>query len=90
MVSSIKLFWKKDCAKCPAAKKVFNGLKEKNIRAQEFDMSTAEGLAEGAFYSVLSTPTMLAIDENDNEILSWRGVVPTMEEVKEALHNNDN
>ena len=90
MVSSIKLFWKKDCVKCPAAKKIFNGLKEKNLMTQEFDMNTVDGLAEGAFYSVLSTPTMLAIDENDNEILSWRGIVPTMKEVNEALYSKGN
>ena len=87
-MNSIKFFWKQDCPKCPAAKQIFDGLKKWGFRAVEYNMETAEGLAEGTYHSVLSTPTLLVIDEEDREILQWRGDIPTLEEIKAVLANN--
>lgn len=85
MISSIKLFWKKDCVKCPAAKKVFTEIQECGIRCEEFDVDTVNGLAESAFYSVQSTPTIIIIDALCGEIASWRGFAPSADEIKLAI-----
>jgi hypothetical protein len=42
-------------------------------------------LAEASFYSVLSTPSIVIEDEEEREVMSWRGVVPTLQEVKQHL-----
>ena len=86
---SIKLFWKQDCPKCPAAKQIFNSLRIEGFNILDYNLDTADGLAEGAYHGVLSTPTLLVIDENDKEVLQWRGDVPTLEEVKAVLISYD-
>ena len=88
-MTSIKLFWKQDCPKCPAAKEIFNGLRVDGFNVSDYNLDTADGLAEGAYHSVLSTPTLLVIDENDQEVLQWRGEVPTFNEIKTVLKNYD-
>lgn len=88
-MSSIKFFWKQDCPKCPPAKKTFYSLKDGGYQAADYDLDTADGLAEGAYHSVLSTPTLLVIDDNDKELLQWRGDVPTLEELIATLINYD-
>ncbi|MGA1796585.1 MAG: thioredoxin family protein [bacterium] len=88
-MSSIKLFWKQNCPKCPAAKQVYHDLVSEGFETNEYDLNTADGLAEGAYHGVLSTPTLLVIDENDRELLQWRGDVPTFAEIKAVLMNND-
>ncbi len=86
---SIKLFWKHDCPKCPAAKHVFDSLRSEGFKILDYNLDTADGLAEGAYHGVLSTPTLLVIDEKDKEVLQWRGDVPTFEEVKAVLMSYD-
>jgi hypothetical protein len=48
-------------------------------------LDTIDGLAEASFYSVLSTPSIIIEDEEERELISWRGVVPTLQEVKQYL-----
>ena len=57
-------------------------LKEDGIEVQEYSMETAEGLAEGVFYGVMSTPTMMVVNSDDEPVSSWRGIVPAPEEIK--------
>jgi hypothetical protein len=42
-------------------------------------------LAEASFYSILSTPSLLIEDEEEREVIAWRGTVPTLEEMKHHL-----
>lgn len=88
-MNAIKFFWKDDCPKCPAAKMVFNGLKENGFNAMGYNLETAEGLAEGVYYNVLSTPTLLVLDREDKEILQWRGNIPSLEEIITILAYNN-
>jgi hypothetical protein len=50
-----------------------------------YDLDTTEGLAEASFYSILSTPSIVIEDEEEKEVVSWRGVVPTLQEVRQHL-----
>jgi hypothetical protein len=63
-------------------KQVAEQLTNDGYKVQSFDLDTADGLAEGAYHSVMSTPTLLLVDGNDQELAEWRGIVPTPEEVK--------
>ena len=44
-----------------------------------------DGLAEASFYSILSTPSIIIEDEEEREVISWRGEVPSLQEVKQHL-----
>jgi hypothetical protein len=68
----VKLFVKDDCPRCPEAKRACAGIDGVEV----YDVSDVDGLAEAAFHSVLSTPTVLVVDAQGSEIASWRGQAP--------------
>lgn len=73
----IKLFVKQDCPRCPAAKALTAGFDD----VEQFDVENVDGLSEAAFYGVLSTPSIVVLDDDGKEIVSWRGDVPSKEEL---------
>jgi glutaredoxin len=81
----IKIFTKVKCPKCPAAKKIVTTLEREGVRVVEFDLDTTEGLAEASFCSVRSTPSIIIEDAEEKEIMGWRGIVPTLQEVRRHL-----
>jgi len=85
-MTHVKVFVKDGCSRCPAAKDVAVALKGEGVEVHEFDMGTADGLAEGAFFGIMSTPTMLVVDKDENPLTYWRGVVPAADEVRKALN----
>lgn len=77
----IKIFTKKTCPKCPPAKELATKLKEKGIEVELYDMDEVEGLAESAMFNVMATPTVVIVEEDGKEKKSFRGQVPTLEEI---------
>lgn len=77
----IKLFVKDDCPRCPAAKHACEGLDGVEV----YDVSDMDGLAEAAFHSVLSTPTVLVVDMSGAEIAAWRGEAPDRGSLRAAV-----
>ncbi|MEW6088192.1 MAG: thioredoxin family protein [bacterium] len=77
----IKIFVKKDCPLCPGAKELGHKLTEKGRKVEYFDIDTALGLAEASFYNVLSTPSIILTNQNGDEINSWRGETPSLNNV---------
>ena len=83
----VKIFWQKNCPNCPKVKKLGKQLEEKNILVQYFDVNTVDGLTEACLYDILSTPSLVITDKDDNEIKVWKGQVPFLEEiVKEVVY----
>ena len=82
-MGSIKIFIKAKCPKCPAVKEIGTELEKEGVPVFNYDLDTIDGWAEASFYSVLSTPSLIIEDEEEREVKSWRGVVPTLQEVKE-------
>ena len=82
----VKVFGKKDCAKCETTKNKFEHFIEKNkyqdgAILEFFDMDSVDGNAEGAYHDVLKIPT--TIIEKENEVLArWDGEVPNSAEFK--------
>jgi len=68
---------KKNCPRCPAAKALTSDLTE----VEQYDVEQVAGLAEAAFYGVLSTPSIVVVDQDGKEVVSWRGEVPSKEEL---------
>lgn len=85
---SVKIFTKAQCPKCPEAKAIATALKNEGVNVLQFDLDTVEGLAEASFHSVLSTPSLIVEDEEEQEMASWRGRMPTLQEVKACLVRN--
>jgi thioredoxin-related protein len=82
----LKIFWKKDCPNCPEAKKIGKFMEDKdNVEVQYCDIDTVEGLSEACMFKVMSTPSLILIDKDNNEIQAWRGVIPTIENIKEKI-----
>lgn len=69
---NIKLFVKDDCPRCPAAKNACEGIDG----VQVYDVGDIDGLAEASFYGILATPSVLVLDADGRELVSWRGAVP--------------
>jgi len=78
----IKIFWQKNCPHCPEAKNTGKQL-EKEAEVKYFDIDTVDGLAEASYYDIASTPSIVVLDNNDNEIKIWRGNTPRLEEIRE-------
>lgn len=81
----IKLFVKEGCGLCPSAKEVGSRLTQEGLRVQCYDLDTADGLAEASYYGILSTPTMIIEDDNEKMLADFRGTVPTVQQIKNAL-----
>lgn len=82
MPKILKIFTQPLCPACPLAKEL--GEKLKNlIDVKFYDVSTPDGLAEAQLYQIMSTPTLVLIEDN-KEIKKWIGT-PEQEEVKKFL-----
>jgi glutaredoxin len=81
----LKVFTQPNCPKCPAAKKLIKELRSNNkeLRIEEFNVSTVDGLAEASFYSVMATPGLVLCDDKDKTTCSWLGEVPSLKEILE-------
>ncbi len=81
----IKLFVQQKCHKCPQAKEVGNILKDEGFKVEEYDIKTADGMAEAAFHSIQSTPVIILEDSDENIIAEFRDEIPTPQKVKDLL-----
>ena len=81
----VKVFVKDGCYKCPSAKEVGAVLTKEGLEVLYYDLGTADGLAEASYYGILSTPTMIVEDQDEKALADFRGIVPTPQQVKDAL-----
>ena len=80
----IKIFWQPECPRCPQAKELGETLKKEGLEVEFFNIKEVDGLAESLFYDVLSTPSIVVI-ENGEKKAAWYGEVPELKEVKDIL-----
>ncbi len=88
VMGSVKIFTRTQCPKCPAVKEIGRKLKKDGVPVFDYDIDTTDGLAEASFYGILSTPSLVIEDEEEREVASWRGRVPSLEEVMQYLSMN--
>lgn len=81
----VKIFWKDNCPNCPPAKEVGKRLEENGISVEYHDIQSIDGMSEALYYNILSSPSIVIAD-GDGEIASWRGNVPTVEEILGAIN----
>jgi len=81
----VKLFVKSNCSRCPAAKQVGEDLKREGVTVVEYDVETADGLAEASFHSIQATPSFIVEDNDENTIADFRGDVPTVQAIRDII-----
>jgi len=75
----IKIFTKTECANCQKAKELGSELEKKGIKVEYYDIKTIAGLTEASFYNIMSTPSIILINETITK--SWLGKVPEISEI---------
>jgi hypothetical protein len=80
-MGTVKIFYKDSCPLCPLAKQLKASLEEQHVGVEDYNVETAEGLAEATFYRVMALPSVFVEDEMENWIGEWRGNVPKVDEV---------
>lgn len=58
---------------------------KRNQSVEMLSIAEAEGLAESRMHSVMAVPSIVIVDENDNEIAAWRSEMPSIEEIIEKI-----
>lgn len=85
----IQLFTQKQCPRCPSAKEVIREINsERQIDVVEFDVDTVDGMAEAAYYGIISTPSVVLVDGSGEEVISWRGIAPDKHKILNILDEN--
>ena len=65
----VKVFIRKTgCPKCHQVLEGLKVLKEKGVEFQIYDVDTVDGLAEASYHGILSTPTIIRVDDEGEEI----------------------
>lgn len=81
----VKIFWQPDCPNCPPAKELGKNLEEKKIYVEYKNIKEPEGLADAAYYGVMSTPSVIICGEDDSEIKIWLASTPKIKDVLEVI-----
>jgi thiol-disulfide isomerase/thioredoxin len=85
----LKIFWQEGCPRCPAAKRLGKELEEEGVEVLYYDVKSLEGLTEASFYSVFSTPGIIIVNNEDEEVAGWRGEVPAKEDIYRYLNESE-
>lgn len=80
----IKMFWQDNCPNCGPAKDIVKQFKDK-IDINYLNINDIDGMSEAAFHAVMSTPSILIVDDDEKELKSWRAEVPTYNDITEIL-----
>jgi arsenate reductase-like glutaredoxin family protein len=80
----VKIFWQPECPKCPKAKELGETLKNEGHDVEFHNVKEVDGLSESLFYDVLSTPSVVII-ENGEKKAAWYGETPELKDIKDVL-----
>ena len=83
LMKEILFFWGPKCPRCKDARKLIGW--HRGIKVTRYDVSTADGLSEAAFYGMVSTPSIVVA--NDGVVIAKfdADALPTRERIKELL-----
>ena len=79
-------FCQDDCQRCPPVKEVISQVTD--IKIETIDAISDDGKFDVNMYGVQGTPAVILIDEDDDEIFSWRGITPSIEELNYMIGYN--
>jgi hypothetical protein len=76
----LKVFTQPSCMKCPPAKKVVEQVEDK-FKVEYYDIKTEDGLAEALSYDIMSTPSLVIVNDKGHVVKDWVGQAPTVDEL---------
>ena len=90
----VSIFGKPGCAKCDTTKNKLSHFLSRwgigdEVSLTFYDMSTPDGLAEGAYHDVLNIPTVI-IHKGEESLARWDGQVPDSKEFRARLQDQRN
>ncbi|MFQ5406023.1 MAG: thioredoxin family protein [Candidatus Micrarchaeia archaeon] len=80
----VKIFWQEECPNCPQAKNLGKTLEEEGAKVEYHNVKEVDGLSEAVFHDVMSTPSFVVTD-GQNQLALWRSTTPSFEDVKKYL-----
>ena|GEM_PF-1656763 len=85
----IRVFSRKSCPNCEIAKKTVEQFIQSHnlqnlVKVEMHDLDTVNGLAEGAYWDVMSVPTLIVMRGN-NVLARWDGIVPKEEAIEKVF-----
>lgn len=83
LMKEILFFWGPHCPRCKDARKLIGW--HRGIKVTRYDVSTAEGLSEAAFYGMVSTPSIVIAEEGIVKAKFDADNLPTRERIKGLL-----
>lgn len=57
----------------------------REFEVEYYDINTVDGLTEACLYQVMSTPTILIVNEKGEVKAPWRGVLPEIENIRQQI-----
>ena len=84
-MAKIKIFVQARCARCPQAKQVGAELAQQGYTVLEYDVGTADGLAEAQLFSVQATPSIIVEADDESVLGEFRAEIPTAAQVAALL-----
>ena len=83
----ILLFTTESCPKCPAAKEDADALKSEGYRVFVYDIGTLDGLTESSFLGVVSAPTFIVLNKEEEVMYDNRGKAYKIESIRRAYNS---
>jgi glutaredoxin len=83
----VKVFWQERCPTCPQAKALGERLEEEGLQVEYWNVKMVSGLTEAILHDVMSTPSVVLVDEKGQELAAWRSTTPNYHEIKKILAN---
>lgn len=77
----IKIFTQPNCPNCPPVKVLGKKLEDNGFQVNYYNTKEPAGLTEAVMHSLMSTPSLIVIDDKGKEIAGFRGKTPTFEEI---------
>jgi glutaredoxin len=84
----VKIFSMENCPKCESTKKMMKEIEEEGIKTEFHDIRTIDGLAEAMLFNVMDTPSFVVVGDDKRELKTWKGSMPTIEEIKGLAEGN--
>lgn len=58
---------------------------EEEFKVEYLDLDSAEATGQAEIYQIFNSPSFVVTSDDGREITSWRGILPTSDEVKNYL-----
>ncbi len=77
----IKIFTQPNCPNCPPVKVLGKKLEDNGFQVNYYNTKEPAGLTEAVMHNLMSTPSVVVVDDKNKEKAVFRSKTPTYEEI---------